>query len=106
MEDAAAMGVCDGFAQVDEMGEEREAFIEIGARAQGAGQGTAAYQFHRVVQVPAFPAADFVYGHDRRVFEAGGNPAFLQETRATAAVYRTGLCSGRIMLVSEVGSSS
>ena len=92
MEDAAAMGVCDGFAQVDEMGEEREAFIEIGARAQGAGQGTAAYQFHRVVQVPAFPAADFVYGHDRRVFEAGGNPAFLQETRR----YRGGVSHGTL----------
>ena len=63
------------------MREESEPFLQIGARVQGVRQGTAAHQFHCVIQIAAFSAADFVHGHDRRVFEARGDPPFLQETR-------------------------
>ena len=75
----AAVRVGDGLAQIDEVGEEFEAFCERARILDRLGEALAEDEFHGVVGRAVFAQAEFVDGGDAGVFELAGDFGFLEE---------------------------
>ena len=79
VDDAPAVGVCHGLAQVHEVGKQGQALAERSGLRQRLLKRAAADQLHRVIQAFVLAASQFVHGNNRRMLELARNPRLAQK---------------------------